>query len=50
MVIFLQFRQLLILIINDEKEFYLYSNDGLHLNPEGYKVLVDYILTRKINK
>lgn len=34
----------------DEKEFYLYSNDGLHLNPEGYKVLVDYILTRKINK
>ena len=34
----------------DEKEFYLYSDDGLHLNPEGYKVLTNYILTRKIVK
>lgn len=34
----------------ENREFYKYSDDGLHLNPEGYKVLVEYILTRKIVK
>lgn len=31
----------------EDKEFYMYSNDGLHLNTLGYKVLTEYILTRK---
>ena len=34
----------------ENNEFYKYSDDGLHLNPKGYEVLVNYMLTRKIIK